>query len=87
MRPIRSLIVFAAGATAATPRGRAAAKRAFGALAQGAREASELARGAAPGGLELRSATLQHLLSRQRVARRGAGRGSPMRALDSSTCA
>jgi hypothetical protein len=31
MRPIRSLIVFAAGATAATPRGRAAAKRAFGA--------------------------------------------------------
>jgi hypothetical protein len=32
MRPIRSLIVFAAGATAATPRGRAAAKRTFGAL-------------------------------------------------------
>ncbi|MEO9176498.1 MAG: hypothetical protein ABI317_13370 [Gaiellales bacterium] len=31
MRPIRSLIVFAAGATAATPRGRAAAKRALGA--------------------------------------------------------
>ena len=31
MRPIRSLIVFAAGATAATPRGRAAVKRAFGA--------------------------------------------------------
>jgi hypothetical protein len=32
MRPIRSMIVFAAGATAATPRGRAAAKRTFGAL-------------------------------------------------------
>jgi hypothetical protein len=32
MRPIRSLIVFAAGATAATPRGRAAAKRTFAAL-------------------------------------------------------
>jgi hypothetical protein len=32
MRPIRSLIVFAAGATAATPRGRAAAKRTVGAL-------------------------------------------------------
>ena len=32
MRPIRSLIVFAAGATAATPRGRAAAKRTFGAV-------------------------------------------------------
>jgi hypothetical protein len=31
MRPIRSLIVFAAGATAATPRGRAAARRALGA--------------------------------------------------------
>lgn len=34
MRPIRSLLVFAAGATAATPRGRAAAKRAFGAVRQ-----------------------------------------------------
>jgi hypothetical protein len=32
MRPIRSLFVFAAGATAATPRGRAAAKRTFSAL-------------------------------------------------------
>jgi hypothetical protein len=32
MRPIRSLFVFVAGATAATPRGRAAAKRTFGAL-------------------------------------------------------
>jgi hypothetical protein len=32
MRPIRSLFVFAAGATAATPRGRAAAKRTFAAL-------------------------------------------------------
>jgi hypothetical protein len=31
MRPIRSLIVFAAGATAATPRGRSAAKRVFSA--------------------------------------------------------
>ena len=31
MRPIRSLFVFVAGATAATPRGRAATKRAFGA--------------------------------------------------------
>ena len=31
MRPIRSLFVFVAGATAATPKGRAAAKRAFGA--------------------------------------------------------
>jgi hypothetical protein len=32
VRPIRSLIVFAAGATAATPRGRAAAKSAFAAV-------------------------------------------------------
>jgi hypothetical protein len=32
MRPIRSLIVFAAGATAATPRGRAAVKNALGAV-------------------------------------------------------
>jgi hypothetical protein len=32
MRPIRSLFVFAAGATAATPRGRAVAKRTFSAL-------------------------------------------------------
>jgi hypothetical protein len=32
MRPIRSLIVFAAGATAATPRGRAAVKGAVGAV-------------------------------------------------------
>jgi hypothetical protein len=31
MRPIRSLFVFAAGATAATPRGRAAVKRAVNA--------------------------------------------------------
>ena len=31
MRPIRSMLMFAAGATAATPRGRALAKKAFGA--------------------------------------------------------
>ena len=32
MRPIRSLIMFAAGATAATPRGRAVARRTFSAV-------------------------------------------------------
>jgi hypothetical protein len=32
VRPIRSLIVFVAGATAATPRGRSTARSAFGAL-------------------------------------------------------
>jgi hypothetical protein len=37
MRPIRSLLMFAAGATAATPRGRALARKAF-AAARNARQ-------------------------------------------------
>ena len=49
MRPIRSLFVFAAGATAATPRGRAAPSATFGAAPQGARQAPDVARRTASG--------------------------------------